>query len=78
MIRRAVFTANIVQVRLGLLYNPCSLLDGSVIGGFGRTASGLDDIPEQVARLSSRLRERFGEPLREIHDDRSEGAETGS
>lgn len=47
------------------------LPDGTTLAGFGRTAESGADLPEEVARLAQRLRERFGESLREIHEDAS-------
>ena len=45
------------------------LPDGTVIGGFGRTVPELEGLGEAVERLSFQIRERFGEPLRAIHED---------
>lgn len=51
------------------VYARIRLTDGTVLAGFGRTAETLDALPEAVGALALRLRERFGESLREIHED---------
>ncbi len=51
------------------------LPDGTVLAGFGHTAPSLEDIDAEVGRLALRLRERFGESLREIR--RAEAAALG-
>lgn len=52
-----------------LIYARIRLPDGTVLAAFDRHAGSRAEIPEEVARLALRLRERFGEPLREIHED---------
>lgn len=51
------------------VYARVVLPDGTMLAGFGRTASSADDLPAQVGRISVRLRERFGESVRQILDD---------
>lgn len=51
------------------IYARIRLPDGTVLGGFGRTAASVDAVDDEVVRLALRLRERFGESLREIRED---------
>lgn len=51
------------------VYARIRMLDGTVLAGFGRTAETVEELPEALARLALRLRERMGESLREIHED---------
>lgn len=57
------------------VYAHVRLPDGTVLAGFGRTAPSMERLPEAVADLALRLRERFGESLRALHaDDEGVGA----
>lgn len=55
------------------VYARIRMLDGTVLAGFGRNAETLETLPDAVAELALRLRERFGESLREIHEDEVRG-----
>lgn len=69
---RLVISGEVVAVGDGYrLYARILLPDGTVLAVFGRTASGRDDLTEQVHRLSVRLRERLGESLRDIQAEES-------
>lgn len=46
------------------------LPDGTLVGGFDRAAGGRDELHEAIALLSRELRQRFGESLRRIYEDR--------
>lgn len=52
-----------------LIYARVRLPDGTVLASFDRHAGSQAEIPAEVGRLALRLRERFGESLREIHED---------
>ncbi|MDX1492608.1 MAG: hypothetical protein R3253_00935 [Longimicrobiales bacterium] len=51
------------------IYARIRLPDGRVLGGFGSTAATVEDLPSEVAGLALRIRQRFGESLREINED---------
>lgn len=55
------------------VYARIRMPDGTVLAGFGRTAETEDALAEAVGGIALRLRERFGESLREIHEDEGRG-----
>lgn len=54
------------------IYARIRLPDGTVLAGFGVTAEA-EDLSGEVAELALRIRQRFGESLREIHEDEELG-----
>ncbi|MBT8489273.1 MAG: hypothetical protein KJO65_10665 [Gemmatimonadetes bacterium] len=55
------------------VYARIRMPDGMVLAGFGRTAETEDALADAVGEIALRLRERFGESLREIHEDEGRG-----
>lgn len=53
------------------VYARVHLPDGMILAGMGATTSSPEGLAAEVAELALRLRQRFGESLREIHEDGS-------
>ncbi len=51
------------------VYARIRMPDGTLLAGFGRRAASAEQLPAAVAAIAVRLRERFGESLREIYED---------